>query len=105
MGMYDYIKSAVDNSEVLLEWDYSKGQVSGYILYMQYVNLVLLPHNLSCTTTTLLLLPAHRPSGEGHLRLRASQSKDAELLHRVRQDCARTGGRLGHQQGSCPGDP
>lgn len=26
MGMYDYIREAVDNGEVLLEWDYSKGQ-------------------------------------------------------------------------------
>lgn len=26
VGMYDYIKKAVDNKEVLLEWDYSKGQ-------------------------------------------------------------------------------
>lgn len=26
MGMYDYIKTAVDNGDVMLEWDYSKGQ-------------------------------------------------------------------------------
>jgi len=26
VGMYDYIKKAVENKEVLLEWDYSKGQ-------------------------------------------------------------------------------
>jgi len=26
MGMYDYIREAVDSGKVLLEWDYSKGQ-------------------------------------------------------------------------------
>jgi DNA polymerase-1 len=26
MGMYPYIKKAVDDGDVLLEWDYSKGQ-------------------------------------------------------------------------------
>lgn len=26
VGMYDYIKQAVDDGEVMLEWDYSKGQ-------------------------------------------------------------------------------
>jgi hypothetical protein len=26
--MYDYIKKAVDSGDVMLEWDYSKGQVS-----------------------------------------------------------------------------
>jgi hypothetical protein len=25
--MYDYIKKAVDSGDVMLEWDYSKGQV------------------------------------------------------------------------------
>ena len=25
MGMYPYIKDAVDSGDVLLEWDYSKG--------------------------------------------------------------------------------
>ena len=28
VGMYEYIKKAVDNGDVMLEWDYSKGQVS-----------------------------------------------------------------------------
>jgi hypothetical protein len=27
VGMYDYIKKAVDSGEVMLEWDYSKVQV------------------------------------------------------------------------------
>ena len=26
MGMYGYIREAVDSGKVLLEWDYSKGQ-------------------------------------------------------------------------------
>ncbi len=26
MGMYDYIKSAVESGDVLLEWDYSKAR-------------------------------------------------------------------------------
>ena len=26
IGMYDYVRQAVDNKEVLLEWDYSTGR-------------------------------------------------------------------------------
>lgn len=29
MGMYPYIKEAVDNGKVMLEWDYSKGPATG----------------------------------------------------------------------------
>jgi len=31
--MYEYIKKAVDNGDVMLEWDYSKGQVCVCVYY------------------------------------------------------------------------
>jgi hypothetical protein len=32
--MYDYIKKAVDSGDVMLEWDYSKGQVCCILGYL-----------------------------------------------------------------------
>lgn len=39
VGMYDYIKKAVDSGEVMLEWDYSKGQVHTYyfLLWLRFI--------------------------------------------------------------------
>jgi hypothetical protein len=34
VGMYDYIKQAVEKGEVMLEWDYSKGQVRSTYLVL-----------------------------------------------------------------------
>lgn len=38
VGMYDYIKEAVDNGVVLLEWDYSKGQPTAPLVKDTYAS-------------------------------------------------------------------
>ena len=94
--MYPHVRKAVENGEVLLEWDYSKGAILNFLFQSHLMRpthgpcpshpsfLRSLPP-LSISPLNPTLRPAHRAPGEGHLREREEEGQNSQLQYRLRE--------------------